>query len=244
VTAISANSVLPAIREVIALHTADSLELVGELATPVHPVATVICVHPLPTHGGMMDSHILRKMSWRLPALANIAVLRFNTRGTSSALGRSEGNFDRSNGEGLDLAAAIQFARGRSLPNIWILGWSFGTDVILRNLDPEGISGVVLLSPPLRYTTAQELLRWSDTGVPVHALVPELDDYLVPDAATQGFAQARDVIVEPIEGAKHLWVGEKFVHTVLNRITELASPGFAPLPLEWNGPMERWSDLT
>ena len=243
-TAISANSVLPAIREVIALHTADSLELVGELATPVHPVATVICVHPLPTHGGMMDSHILRKMSWRLPALANIAVLRFNTRGTSSAQGRSEGNFDHSNGEGLDLAAAIQFARGRSLPNIWILGWSFGTDVILRNLDPEGISGVVLLSPPLRYTTAQELLRWSDTGVPVHALVPELDDYLVPDAATQGFAQARDVIVEPIEGAKHLWVGEKFVYTVLNRITELASPGFAPLPLEWNGPMERWSDLT
>ena len=243
-TAISANSILPATREVIALHTADSLELVGELATPERPVATVICVHPLPTHGGMMDSHILRKMSWRLPALANIAVLRFNTRGTSSALGHSEGSFDHSNGEGLDLAAAIEFARNRNLPNIWILGWSFGTDVILRNLDPRGISGVILLSPPLRHTSAQELLRWNGTGVPVHALIPELDDYLVPDAAAQRFAEAGDVILEPVEGAKHLWVGEKFVYFVLNRITELVSPGSAPLALEWNGPMERWSDLT
>ena len=243
-TAISANSILPATREVIALHTADSLELVGELATPERPVATVICVHPLPTHGGMMDSHILRKMSWRLPALANIAVVRFNTRGPSSALGHSEGSFDHSNGEGLDLAAAIEFARNRNLPNIWILGWSFGTDVILRNLDPRGISGVILLSPPLRHTSAQELLRWNGTGVPVHALIPELDDYLVPDAAAQRFADAGDVILEPVEGAKHLWVGEKFVYFVLNRITELVSPGSAPLALEWNGPMERWSDLT
>lgn len=243
-TGISANSILPATREVIALRTADSLELVGELASPEHPVATVICVHPLPTHGGMMDSHILRKMSWRLPAMANIAVVRFNTRGTSSAIGQSEGSFDQSNGEGLDLAAAIEFAQSRNLPNIWILGWSFGTDVILRNLDPDGISGVILLSPPLRFTTAQELLRWNGSGIPVHALVPELDDYLVPEAAAQRFAQAGDVIIEPVEGAKHLWVGEQFVYIVLNRITELVSPGFAPLALDWNGPMERWSDLT
>ncbi|MEZ7852051.1 MAG: hypothetical protein QMA96_05635, partial [Candidatus Nanopelagicales bacterium] len=65
VTTISPNTVLPATREIIHLHTTDSLKLIGELATPEQPDATVICVHPLPTHGGMMDSHILRKMSWR-----------------------------------------------------------------------------------------------------------------------------------------------------------------------------------
>ncbi len=242
-TTISPNSVLPATREVINLHTSDSLVLIGELASPEHPDATVICVHPLPTHGGMMDSHILRKMSWRLPALANIAVLRFNTRGTQSAIGTSDGNFDESNGEGLDLAAAIECARDRNLPNIWILGWSFGTDVILRNLDPDGISGVILLSPPLRFTTAKELLRWNGTGVPVHAFIPELDDYLVPEAAAQRFSEASDVVIEPVAGAKHLWVGEKFVYLVLNRITELVSPKFAPLPHEWSGPSERWNDL-
>ena len=244
VTTISPNTVLPATREIIHLHTTDSLKLIGELATPEQPDATVICVHPLPTHGGMMDSHILRKMSWRLPAMANIAVLRFNTRGTSSALGTSEGAFDASVGEGADLAAAIEFARERKLPNIWVLGWSFGTDVILRNLDPAGIVGVILLSPPLRYTTEGELEQWNGTGMPIHALIPELDDYLRPEEASKKFASAGDIVLEPVPEAKHLWVGEKFVYLVLNRITELIAPQRAPLPLGWAGPCERWSDLT
>ena len=40
-----------------------------------------------------MDSHILRKAANRLPALADLAVLRFNTRGTTSPQGTSEGSF-------------------------------------------------------------------------------------------------------------------------------------------------------
>src|SRR5512139_1497401 len=93
---IRANSILPADREDIELHTADGVTLVGEIARPSDgpPVATLICLHPLPTHGGMMDSHVLRKAAWRLPALAGLAVLRFNTRGTSSARGTSGGAFD------------------------------------------------------------------------------------------------------------------------------------------------------
>src|SRR3978361_686062 len=107
---IRANSVLPARREEITLHTADGLSLVGELATPVDraPVATLLCLHPLPTHGGMMDSHLLRKAAFRLPALAGIAVLRFNTRGTTSVRGSSEGAFDAAVGERFDVAAAIE----------------------------------------------------------------------------------------------------------------------------------------
>ena len=71
---IRGNSVLPARREPITLETADELKLVGELALPADrdPVATMICLHPLPTHGGMMDSHLFRKASYRLPALAGI----------------------------------------------------------------------------------------------------------------------------------------------------------------------------
>ncbi|HEX2175181.1 MAG TPA: hypothetical protein VHG70_04665 [Nocardioidaceae bacterium] len=54
-------------------------------------MATLLRLHPLPTHGGMMDSHVIRKASYRLPALAGIAVLRFNTRGTESVQGVSGG---------------------------------------------------------------------------------------------------------------------------------------------------------
>src|SRR5947208_806589 len=100
-TAIRANTVLPARREQITLHTADDLRLIGEISLPEDrdPTATLVCLHPLPTHGGMMDSHLFRKAAWRLPALADLAVLRFNTRGTASDAGRSEGTFDHGDSE-------------------------------------------------------------------------------------------------------------------------------------------------
>jgi uncharacterized protein len=109
---VRASTVLPARRGDVELHTADGLRLVGELALPLDrdPVATLVTLHPLPTHGGFMDSHVFKKASYRLPALADIAVLRFNTRGTTSPRGTSEGVFDGGRGERFDVAAAIEFA--------------------------------------------------------------------------------------------------------------------------------------
>ena len=50
---IRASTVLPARREPVTLHTADGLDLVGELARQAtrDPVATLVCLHPLPTQG-------------------------------------------------------------------------------------------------------------------------------------------------------------------------------------------------
>src|SRR5512135_1902834 len=129
-TEIRAATVLPARRELVTLHTADGLDLVGELARPLgrDPVATLIFLHPLPTHGGMMDSHLLRKAANRLPALADLAVLRFNTRGTASEHGRSHGEFGDGQAERLDVASAIAWCQAAGLPRLWLVGWSFGTE--------------------------------------------------------------------------------------------------------------------
>lgn len=244
--AIVANSVLPAHREDVEFTTSDGLRLVGELATPVHasPTALIICVHPLPTHGGMMDSHVLRKMAWRLPALANFAILRFNTRGTSSARGTSEGSFDASEGEGRDLAAAVAFAADRGLPTPWLLGWSFGTDVILRNARAMNIAGVVLLSPPLRFTTEEELASWAGSDLQIVAFVPEHDDYLPPKEAVRSFGVAPNIRVVAVPDAKHLWVGERFVAELFNSITSVVNPAGGDLPEDWQGEMWKFSDLT
>src|SRR3954451_2024987 len=112
---------LPARREPVTLTTADGLRLVGELALPEdrEPTATLVCLHPLPTHGGMMDSHIFRKAAFRLAARAGVAVLRFTTRGTWSEQGTSEGAFDNARGERYDVAAAIEYAEFADLPSIW-----------------------------------------------------------------------------------------------------------------------------
>ncbi|WP_117210367.1 alpha/beta hydrolase [Allorhizocola rhizosphaerae] len=235
---IRGNSILPADREDIELHTADGETLVGELAVPPgrKPTGTLICLHPLPTHGGMMDSHVFRKAAWRLPALADLAVLRFNTRGTSSLRGTSSGTFDAGESERFDVHAAIEFAEFHDLPNRWLIGWSFGTDLALRYGADPSIAGVILLSPPLRTTSDAELAVWADFGVPVVALVPEFDDYLRPDEARQRFAAIPHAEVIGIPGAKHLWVGD--AETALNEIVKRVAPDVpTPLPTTWDGPM-------
>jgi uncharacterized protein len=235
---IRANSVLPARREAITLQTADGLSLVGELALPEDrdPVATIICLHPLPTHGGMMDSHVFRKAAFRLPALANVAVLRFNTRGTWSVQGTSEGVFDNGLGERYDVAAAIEYAEFAELANPWLVGWSFGTDLALMyGLDPA-IVGAILLSPPLRHAAEEHLQAWAESGKPVVALIPEFDDYLRPDQAKERFAPLTQCRVVPMANAQHLWVGD--AELVLDRIVHpIASGVRLPLPQHWEGPM-------
>lgn len=235
---IRGNTVLPARREPITLHTADGLDLVGELALPPEsdPVATLVCFHPLPTHGGMMDSHLLRKAAWRLPALAEVAVLRFNTRGTESLQGKSEGLFDNARGERYDVAAAIEYAEFHDLPRIWLLGWSFGTELVLMyGLDPA-IAGAILISPPLRLASADDLDAWADDGRPLAAIVPEHDDYLRPPEARERFARVPQAEVVPIEDGKHLLVGH--AERVLDEVVSRVVPGRAPLPRTWDGPAD------
>jgi len=237
---IRANTVLPARRRDIELHTADGLRLVGELALPLErdPVATLVTLHPLPTHGGFMDSHVLRKASYRLPALADIAVLRFNTRGTTSPRGTSEGSFDEARDERFDVAAAIEFAalaQAPALVNRWLLGWSFGTDLALMYGNDPSVEGAILLSPALRFSGPEHLQAWAGSGKPMVALVPELDDYLRPDEAVLRFSAIPQARVVGVEGAKHLWVGEPYVRRALDEIVATVRPGARPMPTTWEG---------
>lgn len=223
---------LPSLRESVTFTTSDGLKLIGELALPVGkaPVATLITLHPLPTHGGFMDSHVLRKAANRLPYLADLAVLRFNTRGTSSPQGTSDGEFGHGNTEHADVAAAVQFAVDRGLPNLWLVGWSFGTELALKYGVDHPVVGAILLSPPLHRTSDEELRRWNESGKRLIALVPEFDDYLQPAAAEERFSEVDDIEIVGIEGAKHLWVGEAATTRVLNEIVRVVNPDAYPLP--------------
>jgi alpha/beta superfamily hydrolase len=226
---------LPARREDIELHTSDDLTLVGELALPVDrdPVATLVTLHPLPTAGGFMDSHIIRKAAARLPALADLAVLRFNTRGTTSPRGTSEGTFDGGEAERRDLAAAMDLVAQRRLPHPWLVGWSFGTEVALRHGRSHPVDGIILLSPPLHRTSDAELAAWAGDPRPVVALIPEHDDYLRPAQARERFAAIGHADVIAVDGGRHLWVGENQTRRVLSEIVAAVNPSALPLPTTW-----------
>ena len=225
---------LPANRRSISIKTADGLNLIGEMATPLaNRVASILCLHPLPTAGGMMDSHVYKKAANRLPAMAGIEIIRFNTRGTTSEAGTSEGSFGEGVTERFDVEAAVEFSFNElGAENLWVMGWSFGTDLALKFARDPRIKGLILLSPPLRTSEVSDLEFWAKDGRPITALIPEFDDYLQPEAAAVAFKVVPQIKLINVADAKHLWVGEPAVYRVLSEITEILSPQSLPLPTE------------
>ena len=225
---------LPANRRSISIKTADGLNLIGEVASPIgNRVASVLCLHPLPTAGGMMDSHVYKKAANRLPAMAGIEIIRFNTRGTTSEAGTSEGSFGEGVTEKFDVEAAIEFSFDElDVKTLWVMGWSFGTDLALKFARDPRVAGLILLSPPLRTSEISDLEFWAKDGRPITALIPEFDDYLQPAAAAEAFKVLSQIKLINVDEAKHLWVGEPAVYRVLSEITNIISAEKLPLPIE------------
>jgi alpha/beta superfamily hydrolase len=228
------STVLPAHRTPFTVKTSDGQTLIGEVSAPLENyTGAILCLHPLPTAGGMMDSHVYKKAANRLPAMAGIEVIRFNTRGTSSEAGKSSGEFDNGISEKFDVEAMMSYCLDiLKLENLWIVGWSFGTDLALRHAKDPRVKGLILLSPPLRTSDVSDLQYWANDGRPVIALVPEHDDYLKPSEAIIRFAPLAQIEIIPVDDAKHLWVGEPAVHRILSEITKIIAPERLPLPTE------------
>ena len=228
------STILPAHRTAFTVNTSDGQTLIGEVAAPLNGyTGAILCLHPLPTAGGMMDSHVYKKAANRLPAMAGIEVIRFNTRGTTSEAGTSTGEFDNGGAEKFDVEAMMTYCLDTlQLDNLWVVGWSFGTDLALRHAKDPRVKGLILLSPPLRTSEVSDMQYWASDGRPVIALVPEHDDYLKPAEAKVRFAPLTQIEIIAIEDAKHLWVGEPSVHRVLSEITKIIAPERLPLPTE------------
>lgn len=65
-------------------------------------------------------------------------------------------------------------------------------------------------------------------------LVPELDDYLRPEAARQRFAAVPQAEVRDFPGAKHLFVG--YTDQVLDAVVGAVAPEVpTPLARTWDG---------
>ncbi len=167
--------------------------------------------------------------------MAGIQVIRFNTRGTASDAGTSEGVFEGGEGEVADVQAAIEYCfTTLKVATLWVVGWSFGTDLALRYAKDPRIAGLILLSPPMQRTQDSDLEFWQADQRPVIAYIPEHDEYLNPEAAKSRFAIFPRLQLIPVLGAKHLWVGEPFVYLILSEITRHLSPSRLPLPVEIN----------
>ena len=108
------------------------------------PMALVL--HPHPLHGGTMNNKVVYTL-YQCFVRRGFSTLRFNFRG----VGRSQGSFDRGEGELADAAAALDWPQGYN-PNAttcWVAGYSFGAWIGMQLLmrRPE-IDAFISVSPP------------------------------------------------------------------------------------------------
>ena len=171
--------------------------------TPSAPIALLL--HPHPQHGGTMNNKVVYTL-FQLFVQQGFSVLRFNFRG----VGRSQGSFDRGEGELSDAAAALDWLQTYN-PNAsacWVAGFSFGAWIGMQLLmrRPE-IASFVSVAPPASMYDFSFL-----APCPVSGLVVQGDrDEVVAEAAVGKLVHKlhnqREITIDyqVIEGANHFF---------------------------------------
>lgn len=145
------------------------------------PVAIVL--HPHPQHGGTMNNKVAYHL-FHTFAKQGFSVLRFNFRG----VGRSQGVYDRGEGELSDAASALDWLQTIN-PNAracWVAGFSFGAWIGMQLLmrRPE-IEGFVSVAPPANMYDFTFLAPCPSSGL----IVQGQKDELVPEPSVAKLVQ-------------------------------------------------------
>ncbi len=138
-----------------------------------------VFLHPHPEHGGTMNNKIVYKL-FHLFAHRGFSCLRINFRG----VGRSQGSFDRGEGELSDAAAALDWMQANN-PNsggCWVAGFSFGAWIGMQLLmrRPE-IDGFISIAPPANMHDFGFLAPCPSSGL----IVQGAADRIVPEESVQ-----------------------------------------------------------
>ena len=160
--------------------------------TPNAPIALML--HPHPQHGGTMNNRIVYALH-QLYTRRGFGTLRFNFRG----VGRSQGSFDRGEGELSDAASALDWLQSTNpdAPACWIAGYSFGAwigmQVLMRR--PE-ITGFVSISPPANLFDFTFLAPCPASGLIVHGGRDNLVPKQSVETLIEKVAKQKDVVIE------------------------------------------------
>ncbi|HXS41928.1 MAG TPA: alpha/beta hydrolase [Stellaceae bacterium] len=164
-----------------------------------------LLLHPHPQHGGTMNNKVVYTL-FHAFARRGFSVLRFNFRG----VGRSQGSFDRGEGELADAAAALDWLQlnNAGARACWVGGFSFGAWIGMQLLmrRPE-IAAFVSIAPPANMFDFNFL-----APCPASGLIVQGDrDQIVPLEAMQKLVQKlmhqRDIAIDyrVIQGADHFF---------------------------------------
>ncbi|MDJ0947076.1 MAG: alpha/beta hydrolase [Kiloniellales bacterium] len=170
---------------------------------PTAPIALML--HPHPQHGGTMNNKVIYNL-YHAFARQGFSVLRFNFRG----VGRSQGIYDRGEGELSDAASALDWLQSinENATACWIAGFSFGAWIGMQLLmrRPE-IAGFVSVAPPANQYDFSFLAPCPSSGL----VIQGSRDEIVPEAAVaklvDKLSQQRGITIDyrVIPGANHFF---------------------------------------
>ena len=147
-----------------------------------------LVLHPHPQHGGTMNNKLVYAL-YQSFVRRGFSTLRFNFRG----VGRSQGSFDRGEGELSDAAAALDWLQTYN-PNAgtcWVAGFSFGAWIGMQLLmrRPE-IESFIAVAPPANIYDFTFLAPCPSSGL----ILQGDQDTVVP---VEVGAEARDQAIAP-----------------------------------------------
>ena len=170
---------------------------------PNAPIALML--HPHPQHGGTMNNKIVYTLFHSF-ARRGFSTLRFNFRG----VGRSQGSYDRGEGELSDAASALDWLQTYN-PNAaqcWIAGFSFGAWVGMQLLmrRPE-IAGFVSVAPPANMFDFSFLAPCPSSGLVVLGSADEIVTQEAVQKLVDKLSSQRDIDIEykVVAGANHFF---------------------------------------
>ena len=170
---------------------------------PNAPIAVML--HPHPQYGGTMNNKVVYAL-YQSFARHGFSVLRFNFRG----VGRSQGGFDRGEGELSDAASALDWMQSfnQSASGCWIAGFSFGAWIGMQLLmrRPE-ISGFVSVAPPANAYDFTFLAPCPSSGLVIHGDQDEIVPQLSVNKLVEKLRSQRnlDIDYRVISGASHFF---------------------------------------
>ena len=167
------------------------------------PIAVVL--HPHPQHGGTMNNKVTYTL-YHMFVKLGYSTLRFNFRG----VGRSQGEYDRGEGELSDAASALDWLQQHNpeTPGCWVAGFSFGSWIGMQLLmrRPE-IEGFISVAPPANMFDFTFLAPCPSSGL---MLMGDKDELVTHDSVAKlvkKLSAQRDIEVthQIIKGANHFF---------------------------------------
>jgi len=171
--------------------------------TPNAPLAIVL--HPNPEHGGTMNN----KVSYHLFQTfveRGFSTLRFNFRG----VGRSQGMFDKGEGELSDAASALDWMQdlNPNAPYVWVGGYSFGAWIGMQLLmrRPE-VRGFISIAAPANVYDFTFLAPCPTSGLIAHGREDELVPEPYAEKLVQKLRAQKGIAIDyrVIEGTNHFF---------------------------------------